>query len=139
MSMRHDALFVASSIAVFARQLSARMGGRQLATVGSLSVFPSLVNVVPSKAVITVDLRNTEEEELKSAIRRIIAFAQETAAAESTTLEVRTLARFEPVSFSPRIMSRWSTAPPAAHCRPIECRAAPATMRRSSRVCVHPA
>jgi beta-ureidopropionase / N-carbamoyl-L-amino-acid hydrolase len=106
MRMRKDAGYVASAIAVFVRQLTKEMGANQLATAGSISVFPNLVNVIPSKAVVTVDLRNTCEEELKIAERRVIAYAKDTAAFEGTTLDVRTLARFEPVSFSSHIMSR---------------------------------
>jgi N-carbamoyl-L-amino-acid hydrolase len=106
MSMRRDAAFVALEIAVFARRLCREMGGNQLATAGSMSVFPNLVNVIPSKAVVTIDLRNTDEGELKVAEGRVIAYATDAAASEGTTLDVRSLARFEPVSFSPRIMSR---------------------------------
>jgi N-carbamoyl-L-amino-acid hydrolase len=106
MSMRSDAAFVASAIAVFARQLCSEMPANQLATAGSISVFPNLINVIPSKAVITIDLRNTCEQELKVAEGRVIAHAKHAAAAEGTTLDIRSLARFEPVSFSTRVMSR---------------------------------
>jgi beta-ureidopropionase / N-carbamoyl-L-amino-acid hydrolase len=106
MSMRRDAAFVACDIAVFARRLCSAIAGNQLATAGSMSVFPNLVNVIPSKAVITIDLRNTNEEQLKLAERRVLAYAKDAAASDGTTLDVRTLARFEPVSFSPQIMSR---------------------------------
>ncbi len=106
MSMRKDAAFVASAIALFARRLCGEMAGNQLATAGSVSVFPNVINVIPSKAVITIDLRNTDEEQLKVAEGRVLAYARDVAAAEGTTLDARTLARFEPVSFSSHIMSR---------------------------------
>lgn len=106
MSMRRDAAFVACDIAVFARRLCRDMGGNQLGTAGSMSVFPNLVNVIPSKAVITIDLRHTDEGQLKVAEGRLITYAKEAAASEGTTLDIRPLARFEPVSFSPHIMSR---------------------------------
>ena len=106
MSMRKDAAFVASDIAVFARRLCGDRAGNQLATAGSIAVFPNLINVIPSKAVITIDLRNTDDEELQAAEGRIISYARDAAAAEGTALAVRTLARLKPVSFSSRIMSR---------------------------------
>ena len=46
MHLRHDAGYVAAAIAAHVRQLAIRMGGRQVATVGSLELNPNLVNVV---------------------------------------------------------------------------------------------
>ncbi len=43
------------------------MGGNQVATVGSLALRPNLINVVPNRAVFTVDLRNTDEAKLEEA------------------------------------------------------------------------
>ena len=61
MHLRHDAGYVAAAIAAHVRQLAIRMGGRQVATVGSLELHPNLVNVVAGSAAMTVDLRNTDE------------------------------------------------------------------------------
>jgi N-carbamoyl-L-amino-acid hydrolase len=106
MRMRRDAGYVAAAIAVYARQLAKEFGGHQVATVGALTLTPNLVNVVAERALMTVDLRNTDNERLKEAERRLKAFAEKTAAGEGVTLEARTLARFDPVAFAPHLVAR---------------------------------
>lgn len=101
MRMRRDAGYVAAAINVFARQLTVEMGGSQVATVGRLEVRPDLVNVVPNGAVLTVDLRNTDEVLLQEAERRLATEIDRLAAAEGVSVSTRSLARFEPVEFDP--------------------------------------
>jgi N-carbamoyl-L-amino-acid hydrolase len=99
MGMRRDAGYVASAINVFARRLATEMGGTQVATVGRLEVRPDLVNVVPNTAILTVDLRNTDDALLRDAERRLADEVARLAAAEDVRVSSRTLARFEPVEF----------------------------------------
>ncbi|HVI73901.1 MAG TPA: Zn-dependent hydrolase [Anaeromyxobacteraceae bacterium] len=106
MALRHDAGYVAAEIAVFARRLAKELGGHQVATVGMLNVAPNLVNVVPNRVVMTVDLRNTDEARLQEAERRVLTFAEETARAEGVGLARRSLARFEPVAFDAALVAR---------------------------------
>jgi len=106
MHMRHDAGYVAAEIAVFARRLARDIGGRQVATAGAVTLSPNLINVVADRAVMTVDLRNTENDRLVEAERRLFDFAAETAAAEGVAIARRSLARFEPVAFAPHLVGR---------------------------------
>jgi len=99
MRLRHDAGYVAAALTTFVRNLANEIGGYQVGTVGSVKLFPDLINVIPNKAVVTVDVRNTDEARLKEAERRVAAFAEETAKAEGCTIEAKRLARFEPVIF----------------------------------------
>jgi len=105
MRLRHDAGHVAARIACFARDLARESGGDQVATVGSMTVFPNLVNVIPNRVVFTVDLRNTDAATLKSAEQRLWAYADAAAAAEGTQISHRSLARFEPVAFHPELVN----------------------------------
>ncbi len=104
MNLRCDAAFVAAQIAVEARAIARDMGADQVATVGVLEVRPNLVNVVANRALMTVDLRNTDEALLQKAEARLFAFAQKAAQMEGVTIERRTLARFEPVVFAPEMV-----------------------------------
>lgn len=104
MALRHDAALVAAQVAVFVRELSRRMGGRQLATVGALRLSPNLVNVIAQKAVFTVDLRNTDSAALAQAEADLHAFVQQAARAEGVRISSRALARFEPVDFDPMVV-----------------------------------
>ena len=104
MSYRHDAGFVAASIAVRARELARRMGADQVATVGRLQLSPNLVNVVASKATFTVDLRNTVEKLLQYAEAELSRQVDEVCRSEGVSYSSRRLARFEPVEFDSRIV-----------------------------------
>ena len=89
-----------------ARKLALEIGRDQVATVGALTLSANLVNVVANRAVMTVDLRNTDNDRLKEGERRLAAFVDETAAAEGVSVSRRTLARFDPVAFAPRLVAR---------------------------------
>ncbi|MCH3949818.1 MAG: Zn-dependent hydrolase [Acidaminococcus sp.] len=60
--MRRDAGLAAAKVNVFARQLVEKSGG--VATVGTIVFEPNAVNVIPSKAVFTLDLRNPDKVKL---------------------------------------------------------------------------
>jgi N-carbamoyl-L-amino-acid hydrolase len=105
MALRCDAGLVAARAIVAARETALALAGSQVATVGSLVLEPGLVNVVPEKAVFTVDLRNTEEDRLRDAERLVAAAIAKAAAEEGATVTSRALARFEPVAFDDGLVS----------------------------------
>lgn len=105
MNLRHDPAYIASAIAVFLRELATRYGGNQVCTVGKIDLHPNLINVVPSTATLTLDVRNTDEELLQKAEHEIREFMSEIATREGVTISSRQLARFEPVEFDNRIVS----------------------------------
>lgn len=104
MRLRHDPSYVAAAIGVFLRQLAVDMGGDQVCTVGKIDLTPNLINVVPARAVMTVDVRNTDEGLLRLAEARLARFIDEVADREGVTVESRRLARFEPVVFDSRVV-----------------------------------
>lgn len=103
--LRRDAGLAAARIAVFLRDLADRYGGDQVCTVGKLDLFPDLVNVVAARAVLTLDVRNTDESALKRAEAEIDAFLRTVEAIDGVEISVRRLARFEPVEFDDRVVS----------------------------------
>jgi len=74
-------------------------------TVGSFKVAPNLINVIPREAIITVDLRNTDEPALQAAEHRLGALLRDLADREGLEIRTRRLARFEPVVFDEGIVS----------------------------------
>lgn len=106
MRLRRDAGYLAASANLFARKLAWEMGGDQVATVGEMAFRPNLINVVPNRAVFTVDLRNTDEAKLKQAEAGVAAHIAEVAAAERVEVESRVLARFEPAIFDAALVDR---------------------------------
>jgi len=104
MRLRRDAGHAASRIAVFVREMAHRMGGSQVATVGSVRLTPNLINVIPGQAVVSVDLRNTEEAQLQLAEREFADFLERLADEEGVTVETRRLVRTEPVVFDEGVL-----------------------------------
>jgi len=104
MRLRHDAGRVAGEIVVAVRGIADNLGGDQVGTVGSLRLHPDLVNVVAATATLTVDLRNTDEDRLQEAERRMGDELERLAADEGVEITTRVLARFEPVTFDPTVV-----------------------------------
>ena len=105
MRLRHDAGYVAAAISMEVRRLAKEMGGDQIGTVGVTKLNPGLINVIAKEALITIDMRNTDEQKLQEAERSIGSFIEQTCKAEGVTYSSRTLARFEPVSFDKQMVS----------------------------------
>lgn len=104
MHLRRDPAYVAAEIAVFVRHLALELGGHQVGTVGKIDVHPNLVNVVPARATLTVDLRNTSEHVLQQAESHLAARLEKLAESEGVTITSKQLARFEPVEFDDRVV-----------------------------------
>lgn len=104
MGLRRDAGHSAAQIAVFVRELARRTGSSQVGTVGSVRLTPNLINVIAGQAVISVDLRNTDESVLQDAEREFAAFLVELAAQEGVSIETRTLVRTNPVVFDEGVL-----------------------------------
>ncbi len=105
MRLRHDAGYVAAAISMEVRRLAKEMGGDQIGTVGVTKLNPGLINVIAKEALITIDMRNTDEQKLQEAERSIGSFIEQICKAEGVTYSSRTLARFEPVSFDKQMVS----------------------------------
>ena len=101
MHLRQDAGYLAAAITTEARRLALEMGEGQVATVGVTSLVPNLVNVIAKQALLTVDLRNVDEQRLQRAEQRLADYIAQMAAAEGVRVNRRCLARFQPVVFDP--------------------------------------
>ncbi len=106
MYLRHDAGYAASAIATFVRELTRKMGGHQVGTIGKVDLVPNLINVIAARATMTVDLRNTDESLLQQAELALEEFIKELAQSEGITITSRRLARFEPVNFDAALADR---------------------------------
>ncbi len=105
MALRCDAGYAAAALAVFVRDLARELGGAQVGTVGAITLSPNLVNVVANRAVVTVDLRNTDDAILTAAEHRLGVYLSDLAGAEGVSVRHRQLARFAPVAFDPAMIT----------------------------------
>ena len=104
MNLRHDSAYVAAMLTVYLREIAERFGGDQVCTVGKIDLHPNLVNVIPSRATLTLDMRNTDEDTLVDAERLLDTFCFQLEQDEGVSISKRTLSRFEPVQFDERVI-----------------------------------
>jgi len=104
MQLRHDAGYCAARIGVFVRELARRMGASQVGTVGSIRLTPNLINVIPNQAVVSIDLRNTDDTLLMAAEKEFTAFLETLAQEEAVTIGTRALVRTQPVVFDASVL-----------------------------------
>ena len=109
--LRCDAGLVAAQIAVEVRRMATSGEFRDLrGTVGVLRPHPGLVNVIPGRCDMTVDLRSPDDAALEAAEAHISAFVERVAAEEKVALESRQTARTATVRFDERLQERIASA-----------------------------
>lgn len=118
-SMRRDAGHAAARVITFLRERAKASNTPTVATVGCMEFQPNAINVIPSRARFTVDLRDPDEERLKQEEAALALFLEALSAEEHVTISVERLARFEPVQFDERIVA---TIEAAAQARGLACR-----------------
>ena len=104
MHLRHDPGYVAAMLTVYLREIAERFGGDQVCTVGKIDLHPNLVNVIPARATLTLDIRNTDEDTLLDAEHLVDTFCFQLEQDEGVSIAKRVLARFEPVEFDSRVI-----------------------------------
>src|SRR5262245_57717756 len=110
MHLRRDAGYVASEIVTAVRRLAKEVGGTQRGTVGRIELSPNLINVIPERAAMTVDLRNSDAARLAAAERELAAILERLAAQEHVEITTRSLGRFDPVTFPSDIVALVETS-----------------------------
>jgi amidase, hydantoinase/carbamoylase family len=105
MSMRRDAGHAAARVITFLRDRTTASNSATVATVGCIAFEPNAINVIPSRATFTVDLRDPDEHRLRAEEAALVLYLKELAAHEDVMISVERLARFEPVTFDGRIVA----------------------------------
>ncbi|BCG81241.1 Zn-dependent hydrolase [Mesorhizobium sp. 113-3-3] len=103
MSMRCDAGYAAARVVTFLHDRATAANSPTVVTVGTMRLEPNAINVIPSRAVFTVDLRDPDEQRLQDQEAALAVFLDQLAA-EGITVTVERLARFEPVIFDGRVV-----------------------------------
>jgi len=103
-ALRHDAGYAVAALSTALRAYVDDVGPPLVGTVGRVELTPNLVNVVPGRAVCTVDLRHTDESALDAAVAWLATTCADLAEREGVAIEVSTLARFAPVVFAPEVV-----------------------------------
>lgn len=117
MNLRADAGVAASRINLHLREMiaSGRYGPEMRATMGAITPYPGLVNIVSGRARATVDLRNPSDAAMRQAEADIIAFYKRVEEEEKVTITWRQTARTEYVGFDASVQARIAAAAAAAN------------------------
>lgn len=103
-SMRRDAGHAAARVVTFLRDRAKASNTPTVATVGCMRFEPDAINVIPSRATFTVDLRDPDEDRLREEEAALATFLDWLSAEEQVGVSVERLARFEPVKFDQNIV-----------------------------------
>ncbi len=64
MRIRHDALVAAAEVITGVRGIARALGGDAVTTVGNLTVSPNIVNAIPGRVTLSIDMRDPRTETL---------------------------------------------------------------------------
>jgi ureidoglycolate amidohydrolase len=105
MADRHDAFLAAAEIAL-AVEWNARCSGSPdtVGTVGVCEVFPGAVNSIPSRAQITIDIRDIDEARRDSVLRKIELASDDVAHHRGVRVHVELVNADPPAHCAPRVV-----------------------------------
>jgi N-carbamoyl-L-amino-acid hydrolase len=104
MDQRQDAMLAAAKFTVAVNEAVRGEPGRQVATVGRVTVSPNTTNVIPAQVVLTVDLRDLEQATIDRFTREFGRLGRAIGAATATEFAFRTLVDSEPALSDSRVM-----------------------------------
>jgi N-carbamoyl-L-amino-acid hydrolase len=106
MDRRRDAFLTAAEYATKSRELVVRGGqGRAVTTIGVVDVRPGVPNIVPERAALLQELRDSDPALLERLAAGTLQAARRVARRRGLVLEVAHLMRAEPVRMAPRIQA----------------------------------
>lgn len=103
MNQRRDALVAASKIVLAVRELVTAEAGRQVGTVGQISVTPGAPNVIPGRCRFSVELRDLSLERINALGETIRERGAQLAAEEGVSFTMEKLISYEPALSNRRI------------------------------------
>src|SRR5213593_2372565 len=68
MRIRHDALVAAAEVVTGVRRVAREIGGDLVATVGNFVVAPNIVNAIPGRVMLSIDMRDPRDATLDRAL-----------------------------------------------------------------------
>src|SRR5438045_5743460 len=85
MRIRHDALVAAAEVVGGVRDIAKDIGGDLVTTVGNLTVSPNIVNAIPGKVTLSIDMRDPRDATLDRALPILDRVVREACEREGVT------------------------------------------------------
>ena len=102
--MRVDAGLAMARVITYMWERCKQSDGKTVSTTGCIELEPNAINVIPSKAIFTVDVRNPDEEKLKEEENALAEYLEELEKTDQVKISTERLVRFEPVLFDEKIV-----------------------------------
>jgi N-carbamoyl-L-amino-acid hydrolase len=108
MDMRKDALVAAAQMIEYVEQIcrkySSMEKGRVVGTVGAMKIEPGVINAVPGRAELSVDIRSTSAQSKDRVARMVKEQARSIAHKRSITVEILKIREENPVPLDKRLL-----------------------------------
>jgi hypothetical protein len=125
MRIRHDALVAAAEVITGVRRIAHELGGDLVTTIGNLVVAPNIVNAIPGRVTLSIDMRDPSDATLDRARARLEPIVREACEREGVRYELEHYWRVPYTPFDRGVVDTVERAARAA--------GAPSTWRRSGR------
>ena len=117
MRIRHDALVAAAEVIAGVRRIATETGGDLVATVGNLTVSPNIVNAIPGRVVLSIDLRDPHDATLDRALPMLDAVVNAACEREGVRHELEHYWRVPRTAFDRAVVATVERAAQAAGAR----------------------
>jgi N-carbamoyl-L-amino-acid hydrolase len=117
MRIRHDALVAAADVVTGVRRVARDIGGDLVTTVGNLTVHPNIVNAIPSKVTLSIDMRDPRGEALDRALPLLDRVVKEACEREGVQYELEHYWRMPYTPFAPDVVAAVERAAKASGAR----------------------
>jgi len=117
MHIRHDALVAAAEVVAGVRGIARQLGGDLVTTVGNLTVAPNIVNAIPGRVSLSIDMRDPRDATLDRARPLLDRVVAEACAREGVTYELEHYWRVPYTPFDREVVDAVERAAGAAGAR----------------------
>ncbi|MEX2147635.1 MAG: Zn-dependent hydrolase [Candidatus Rokuibacteriota bacterium] len=114
MRIRHDALVAAAEVVTGVRRIARDLGGDLVTTVGNLTVHPNIVNAIPGKVTMSIDMRDPKSETLERAQPLLDAVVREACEREGVRYELEHYWTMPYTPFAPEVVDAVARAAEAS-------------------------
>jgi N-carbamoyl-L-amino-acid hydrolase len=117
MRIRHDALVAAAEVVGGVRRIARELGGELVTTVGNLTVHPNIVNAIPGRVTLSIDMRDPRSETLDRALPLLDGVVEEACRREGVRGTLEHYWRVPYTPFAPEVVSAVERAAKAGGAR----------------------
>jgi N-carbamoyl-L-amino-acid hydrolase len=105
MRIRHDALVAAAEVITGVRGIARVLGGDAVTTVGNLTVSPNIVNAIPGRVTLSIDMRDPRTETLDRARPLLDTLVREACEREGVRYELEHYWQVPYTPFTPDVVA----------------------------------